>query len=187
MRDLKLIFLFLGSAILWMACSNDDIPKQVNEEEVITEVSLIFTDESGTSTAYTYIDPKYREESYEDPIIYLESDKNYTVNTAFYDKSNPEEPEDITQEVMEEKNDHFVEYRFHAIDINITRIDEEESTDDDGIKIGVYTEWETGETSEGSVQQTLIHQPETKNTENPNGNHTGGETDVEVVFDVIIE
>lgn len=187
MKTLKRITNLILITIVLTSCTNDDIPKQVIETEVITDVTLTFIAEDETESSYTYTDPKYRTDTYEDPIIILNSEETYEVVTHFYNKSNPEEVEDITEEVIEDKDEHFVEYRFFNVDINLTRTDQEESIDSNGIQIGVFTEWEVGEPSQGSVQQTLIHEPETKDTTNPNGDHTGGETDVEVVFDLIVE
>lgn len=188
MKSFNLIpYFFIFILVFLFSCSNDDIPKQVVETEVITDVELTFKENDGKETTYTYTDPKYLTADYEEPVIRLKTGKTYQVTSHFYDKSNPDEIEDITEEVIEEKDAHFVEYRFHKVNIALTRRDGEEATDSDGIQIGVTTEWKVGESSEGSVQQTLIHQPESKSTSDPLGNHVGGETDVEVLFDLIIE
>lgn len=186
MKILKPLISML-TVILLLACTNDDIPKQVIETEVITDVTLTFIAEDNTEMIYTYTDPKYRTATYQDPVIILNSGETYQVVTHFYNKSNPEEIEDITEEVIEDKDDHFVEYRFFNTDIDLTRTDQAETTDSNGIQIGIFTQWVVGEPNQGSVQQTLVHQPQTTDTTNPNGEHTGGETDVEVVFDLVVE
>lgn len=187
MKKLKLIIPISFFCLLLTSCSMDDItPKQVNETEVISDVTLTFTDANGNQKDYTYTDPKYRKTDYEDPIITLKPNQHYDVSVQFYNKSNPDDIEDVTEEVTEEKNDHFVEYRFNDAQVSLTRTDTEETTDQNGIKIGLFTEWDTGDTSTGSVQITLIHKPEIKNTDNPDGNHTGGETDAQVIFDLDI-
>lgn len=180
--------LYIGLIIICSSCLNDDdIPKQVNETEVITDVDLIFKDENGNESTYTYTDPKYRTEDYQDPVINLTIQSTYQVNVVFWDRSNPDDIEDVTEEVMDEKDDHFVEYRFYENAIDLVRTDEEESTDIDGIQIGLSTQWTTTEAGEGAVQVTLIHKPEVKETEDPMGDHTGGETDAEVTFDLEVD
>lgn len=180
--------LILCLTLVCASCLNDDdIPRQVNETEVITDVNLVFTDENGMQSTYTYTDPKYRTEDYEDPIILLNPNSTYSVEIEFWDRSNPDDVEDVTEEVMEEKDDHFVEYRFYQIDVSLTRTDNEESIDTNGIAIGLHTQWTTADPAEGAAQITLIHKPETKETDDPLGNHIGGETDAEVTFDLKVE
>src|SRR5699024_3111355 len=125
------LFLCIGFIGLTMtSCLNDDdIPKQVNETEVISDVSLVFTDAQNQQQTFTYTDPKYRSEDYEDPLIKLKVDKTYDVSVHFYNKSNPDDVEDVTEEVIDERDDHFVEYRFYGADIDLRRTDTDESTD----------------------------------------------------------
>lgn len=179
-------FTFIG--LIFNAClSDDDLPKQVNETEVITDVVLDFKSADGQDTSYVYVDRKYRAKDYEDPIIRLDKNKTYDVAIHFYDRSNPDAIDDITEEVIEEKDDHFVEYEFYNTTIDLNRIDEAETTDDNGIPIGLFTSWKTEDASEGSVRIHLVHQPEEKIVDDPQGTHTGGETDAEVDFDLIVE
>lgn len=188
MKYIKLTPCLFFVIVVMTSCSMDDItPQQVNETEVISDVTLIFTDSEGMQKSYTYTDPKYRTEDYQDPIIRLSRNRSYDVTVKFYDKSNPDDIEDVTEEIEEEKDDHFVEYRFYKASVDLTRTDNTESTDENGIQIGLFTNWKTGNSAEGSTTITLIHKPEIKKTANPDGNHIGGETDAEVIFDLVIE
>lgn len=187
MSTLKYISIFCLTLVCISCLNDDDIPRQVNETEVITDVNLIFTAENGMESTYTYTDPKYRTDDYQDPVILLNSNSTYRVEIEFWDRSNPDDVEDVTKEVEEEKDDHFVEYRFYQADVELTRTDNEESIDSNGIAIGLNTQWITANSAEGAVQITLIHKPETKETDDPLGNHIGGETDAEVTFDLKIE
>lgn len=186
LKNILLTLLFLP---LFVGCLDDDhIPIQVNETEEITEVELVFNDSDGIVKSYKYVDPLYRLSDYEDPEILLETGKTYQVSVLFWNKSNPDEIEEVTEEVIEEKDEHFLEFRFYEADILLTRTDTEETTDEAGIPIGIFTQWIPQQsTNDGTVQVTLIHQPETKSIENPQGNHTGGETDAEVIFGLRIE
>jgi len=187
MKTIKLLFILCALGSL-TACLNDDhIPKQVNESEVITHVKLIFTQQDGTQSNYIYIDPKYRTENYQDPVIKLQTSTPYKVEVEFWDYSNPDDIENVTEEILDEKDDHFITYQFYQTDISLTRLDTEEATDVNGVQIGLTTAWETSLPAKGAVQVTLIHQPEVKETHPASGNHVGGETDVEVTFDLEIE
>jgi hypothetical protein len=62
-------------------------------------------------------------------------------------------------------------------DLDITR------TDSDGeFEVGLESLWEAGATSSGTVMVTLKHQPGVKD-----GTCEVGDTDVEVVFDLVID
>lgn len=188
MKTLKYIFFFsLFSPLLSSCLSDDHIPKQVNETEVISDVSLEFTNSKDKKFTYSYTAPKYRSEDYKDPIITLKSGETYQVSTHFYDRSNPDEIEDVTQEVSEEKDDHFLEFKFYNTAIALIRTDQEETTDRNEIPIGLFTQWTAGSPAKGSVRITLIHEPTKKKVDPPIGAHSGGETDAQVDIDLTIK
>ncbi|MDR6299745.1 hypothetical protein [Mesonia maritima] len=189
MKNLKFMALFLAAVPFISSCSDDDdgSPEIINEEEVITDVSLTFTNESGDETTYTYTDPQYRDENYVAPTIQLTSGETYQVEANFYNNSNPNDPEVITEEIMEERDDHFLTYDFVDAEINLTRTDGEQSTDSDGIKIGLSTQWIAGSAENGEVVVSLIHQPTEKITNPAEGSFTGGETDAQVTFALEIQ
>src|SRR5690606_13005404 len=187
MKTIKFLALLFVAAMALNSCSDDDDnPEVVNEEEVITDVAVTITGDTGTSKTYTYTDPQYRPEGYVDPKIELASGKTYTAEMNFYNNSNPDDPEVITEEIREEKDDHFLQFAFEGANVTVARVDDD-TIDSNGIKIGLRTNWTAGAASEGSVTVTLIHQPETKDTTDPNGSHTGGETDAQVSFALIIQ
>ncbi|WP_417885469.1 hypothetical protein [Zunongwangia sp.] len=189
MKKLKFLSIFLFTSVLLTSCSDDDdnIPEPVNEEEVITDVTLTFTNKAGEETVYTYTDPQYRDNSYTAPVIMLNSGETYDVEANFYNNSNPNDPEVVTEEITEEKNDHFLVYNFDAAEINLTRTDGAKTTDDNNVQIGLFTKWVAGDAAIGTAQVSLIHQPTNKDTTDPNGSYTGGETDAEVSFAVEIQ
>jgi len=187
MKLLKSSLLLCFLSICLISCSDDnDIPEPVNQHEVISDVSLSFTDANGETSTYTYTDPRYREQDYTDPVIQLDTGKVYQVSVKFLDKTDPAHVENITAEVIEEKDDHFVEYGFTNVQLDLIRTDNAETTDSNGVQIGIHTQWTPVEVGQGQVQVTLIHQPESKDTSNPTGDHIGGETDAQVRFDLVI-
>lgn len=188
MKTIKFASLLFVASLALNSCSNDDNdePEVVNEEEVISDVSITVTDSEGAATTYTYTDPLYRSSDYTDPVIHLTSGETYTVEMNFYNNSDPADPEVVTEEIKEEKDDHFLEFGFETADVTVARVDSD-VTDSNGIKIGLKTQWTAGDPAEGSATVTLIHQPETKNTSDPKGTHTGGETDAQVTYNLVIE
>lgn len=168
------------------SCSDDDAPEIINEEEVITDVTLTFVNEANETQTYTYTDPSYRDENYQEPVIMLKPGSTYQVELQFFNKSNPQDIEDITNEVREERNDHFVTYAFGQVAVDLTRNDSASGIDAAGIPIGLNTIWETQTAGNGTLVVKLIHEPTLKDVTNPMGSFTGGETDVEVAFQIQI-
>ena len=87
-------------------------------------------------------------------------------------------PEDITEEIEEEDDEHLFCYTPDGVDVDIVR------TDSDGTyEIGLETEWTAGSTTgSGTVTIVLKHQPGVKD-----GTCGPGDTDIEVDFPVEIE
>ena len=185
MKNLKFIALCITATAFITSCSSDDsAPKVINEEEVITDVSLSFSNEAGEITTYTFTDPQYRDENYVAPLISLISGEAYQVEANFYNKSNPGDPELLTEEIQEERDDHFLTYAFTEVNVDLSRTDGSLSTDNNGIQIGLSTQWLAGSTGNGAVTLKLIHQATEKVTTPAEGSFSGGETDVQVSFDM---
>jgi len=184
-----MLALFLAIVPFISSCSSDDdnTPEIINEEEVITDVTLTFTNAAEGSVTYTYTDEQYRDDSYVAPVISLTSGETYEVETNFYNNSDPEDPELVTEEVEEESDDHFLTYGFSNADVELTRTDSAISTDSDGVQIGLSTEWVAGAAGTGSVLVSLVHQPTEKITEPADGAVVGGETDAAVTFELEIQ
>ena len=169
---LWLVFLF--------SCRKDD-PKEVHEHEVITRVTLDITEKGSLTGTQTVA----WEEDGEAPAIVLEPMTAYEVTIGFYDASAPDDVEDITPEVIEEADEHFV--FFDTVDTLKLRI---ESADGDVLDsqdeaVQIHTRWTTGEPSSGTLRVYLIHQPATKTATTRDGFR--GETDVEVDFPIAVQ
>jgi hypothetical protein len=189
MKKFKILALFLAIVPFISSCSSDDdnTPAVINEEEVITDVTLTFTNATEGTATYTFTDPQFRDENYVAPVISLTSGETYQVEANFFNNSDPSAPEIITEEIEEERDDHFLTYGFTTDEVALTRTDGATSTDSDGIQIGLSTQWIAGNATSGSVVVSLIHQPTVKSTDPAEGSVTGGETDVEVTFDLEIQ
>jgi hypothetical protein len=180
MKDLFKINLPLLLLLLITACSsNDDTPEQINEEELIDRVVLKIT-ESGTQNTSEYI---WDEGSEAPQPIVLNSGSGYDVEVRFYNASNPGNVIDITEEVIEEADEHqiFFETTTTALSISAATSDYEDSL---GNKLGVYTHWNASSSTAGTVVVYLIHEPESKSGTDRDA--LGGETDVQVPFSFAI-
>lgn len=173
----KSITLLLLCGILAMSCSDDD-PKPVNEQETITRVTLTFTEAGGgAEQAYVYNVGETV------PVIEMADGTAYDVRITFEDASDPADVEDITAEVVEEADDHYVFYQINDASFTLENADND-IEDSSGTSIGLYTVWTPTGTDNGTVTVYLIHEPTSKT--GTVRDDFGGEDDVQITFDVTI-
>ncbi len=183
MKTMKRCSMYALLAIAMIGCSDDDAaPLPVNEEEVITTVILTLTPESGEEVVLTAIDldgdgpgelvttmsGSFSESTqYQGAVRFL----NETETPA----------EEITDEVLEEADEHQVFYTTtEGLNIQTTYEDQ----DSQGNPLGLQITLTTGAASEGSLTVTLRHEPVKPND---GLDSAGGETDITTTFDVTIE
>ena len=177
----RLILILSVITAVGYSCSKGDTPA-VNEEELITTLRLNLI-ESGTTTTkvFEFKDPDGEggnAPSRFDPII-LDANKTYTCEIQVLNESlSP--PEDITDEVMAEANDHQFYFEPIGVNINVTAL----NNDARGLPIGLSSTWATGAVSSGTFKVTLKHKPGTKAAGDPTSK---GETDIEVVFPTSVQ
>tara|TARA_Y100001980_G_scaffold9813_1_gene2607 strand:+ start:759 stop:1325 length:567 start_codon:yes stop_codon:yes gene_type:complete len=175
---LKILFTLLSSTVIYSCSKSDDEPEEVNEQEVINRVSIVLAEGSNSQTI-TW------NEGSTPPAIILDVDKVYTASIYFYDASDPTDVEDITEEVIEEADEHFVLWEIAGLsDITITSASNDVSGSD-GIGINLVTDWSTGGAESGNIKVTLIHEPTTKS--GTNRASFGGETDIELTFPTTVQ
>lgn len=186
MRSLKCLPLVVFTGLLFTACSNDDdsdIPQPVNEEEVITTLTVTLTpDAGGDAVTLKKFDadgdgpeaPKVTVSgklipgaTYAGSIVLL----NETVNPA----------DIITREVEEEGNEH--QFFYHAggeLDVTTAY----GNTDDNGNPLGTEFTLTAGEASTGTLTITLRHEPKKPN----DGTlaDAAGETDADATFSITV-
>ena len=165
------------------SCEDDDTPQIINEEEVITTVTYTLTnavdntdrvilrsvDADGNGT----IDM----ESVSGP---LTSGANYNGEVRF--ENELESPtENITEEVIEEGDEHEVFYTTTVSGVSISKTD----TDVNGDPLGVMTTINTGAAGTGVLTIVLRHEPSKPNDGTLSG--AGGETDIQVSFNVAVQ
>ena len=189
MRNKQWLFALLLAAVLFTAfgCDDDD-PEPPNEEEVITNLTMTLTPTNG-GTAVTLDFEDLDGDGGNAPTLTvsgpLMANTTYDgVLTLFNRAENP--AEDIGAEVAEEDDEHqFFFATSNGLDISFSYSD----MDGDGNPIGLEAQFNAGAASSGGFRITLRHEPDKGATGVAQGDITnaGGETDIEVIFDVEIQ
>lgn len=200
-RNYQFAFVVLA-ALAVTGCSKDDdsAPAEENEEEIITDVKLIFTNKNDANDV---IEAKAQDPDGEgvqelqilDPIN-LDVSKTYVLTLKV--ENNLETPgEDITEEILEEDHEHQFFYSFSnnafASPLGNGNIDNGSDplnysdVDDNNNPVGLSTEWETSATqiTGGTFTIRLQHQPDGIKTSTSDA--TDGDSDFNLQFVLNIE
>ena len=175
-------YALLASTLIFASCSDDDdAPEPVNEEEVIT--TLTVTLDSGSDTVVM----QYQDLDGDGPdAATVTVSGSLSANTT-YDGSiillnETESPaENVTEEIEEDDLDHQF---FYTVGSGLDVAAEYGDADSQGNPLGLSFILNTGVASSGELTFTLRHEPNKPNTGLENA---GGETDIEVTFDVTVE
>lgn len=185
MRNLKFLAIAIFATILFVSCSNDDdnTPEIVNEEEVITTLTVTLTP-SGTGSPITLQTRDLDGDGPNAPVIEVSGDliAGITYNgaiTLLNETVNP--PENITEEVEEENENHQFFYTIGSgLDVTTTY----GNFDSNGNPLGTEFVLVAGAASSGALTFTLRHEPTKPNTGLGNA---GGETDIAATFNVTVQ
>ena len=183
MKTMKNISFYALLSIAMIGCSDDDTaPEVINDEELITTVILTLTPDSGDQVVLTTVDldGDGPDEPETTVVGNFAENTQYTGAVQFLNET--EDPaEDITEEVIEEAEEHQVFYTIsEGLNITTTYVD----FDDNDNPLGVQITLSTGAESEGSLTVTLRHEPVKPND---GLESAGGETDITTSIDVTIE
>ncbi|UXP31466.1 hypothetical protein N6H18_14025 [Reichenbachiella agarivorans] len=188
------IYAVMLGGLIFTGCSDDDTPEVENEEEVITDVTLVFTNDDDPSDVVTARaeDPDgagLQELTILDEIN-LGLNKSYTLTLQI--ENNLNSPgEDITEEVEEESDEHqfFFSFTDGAFanptgDGNIDNAADPLNYNDEdanGNPVGLSTAWTTAANalSAGSFSLKLQHLPDIKSS---TSEATDGDTDIALTF-----
>ena len=163
----------LSLLLIFSYCSKSDDPVEINEVETFTRVVLKV---GGEVYEYNVGSPA--------PEIKLTLDTAYKTSIEFYDASDPIAPENMTLEVIEEADEHFIFYEVSGVGLEIT------SASDDIIGaeskgINLNTDWSTLNSGSGNLRVSLIHEP--TSVSGTTRASLGGETDIEVDWPIVVE
>tara|TARA_B100000900_G_scaffold282068_1_gene241355 strand:+ start:3499 stop:4044 length:546 start_codon:yes stop_codon:yes gene_type:complete len=150
LKKINILYITLVT-ILFYSCSKDD-PDGINEQEYISNVVFSVTSPDGTLQT---IDWDLSETNME--TINLKANTNYSVGLTFENRSDPTDIEDITQEIIEEADEHQVFFEFADVSVNVTSANNDTKVGSRGILL--KSVWNASSTGSGIVRVYLIHQP----------------------------
>lgn len=194
----KSIFLIplLILAIVFTGCSDDDPPAPVNEEELITTVTITLSP-AGTGTDIVLKTVDMDGEGGNDPIVTIDgietnqvtlaTGTTYTGSIELLNESNPDDVEDITEEVaVDEADEHQFFYVIGSgLDVTTAYTDQ----DGDGNPIGVEFTLTANSVSSGDLTFMLLHEPNKSASGVADGDITNayGSTDYTATFSISVE
>ena len=186
MKTYKFLIAILLTGTFFTSCNNDDdsTPDPVNEEEVITTLTVTLTP--------TTVGPNIVLQTQDldgdgpnPPVVTVSGDltagTTYTGTVVFLNET--ETPaEDITEEVEEEAEEHQVFYTpGGGLDVTTAYTD----TDADGNPVGLQFTLTANTAGSGNLTVTLRHEPTKPN--DGTLSDAGGETDISATFNVTIQ
>lgn len=181
-------FLFMALLVLVASCSDDDdnTPEEINEEEVITTLTITLTSPGNPDIVI-----QSRDLDGDGPNAPMITGGTLAANTTYTGSivalNELETPaEDITEEVAEEDDEHqFFFQSISGANITTTYLD----FDGDGNPLGINFTLATGDASMGTLRVTLRHLLDKFATGVSGGDITnaGGDTDIEVDYPITIQ
>ena len=182
MKTLKFLTVALVASSLFIGCSKDDNPQPVNEEEVITTMTVTLRPEGGGTDVILEFRDLDGDGSNEPEITNGNLATGVTYSGSIVLLNEAVEPEEnITEEVEAENLEHQF---FYTIGSGLDVSTSDENLDDEGNILGTEFTLTAGAVSSGTLTFTLRHEP-TK--PNDGLESAGGETDISVTFDVSVE
>ena len=185
----------LIAAILFLSACKKDDPKIINEEEELSSVVITVTNESDQSSEhYTFEveghdyegESESTEDTHEDLLkVELAPNSSYLFEIRFYNDEDPNNIEDVTQEIIDEADDHHVFYEL-TDGANITiESGTGDTLDSNSNPLNLITRWTTTDAGVADVIAYLIHEPSAKTGDTRDD--FGGATDVELEFEAHVE
>ena len=180
-------YALLASTLIFASCSKDEpLPAPVNQEEVITTLTVMLENSFDSGGSDTVV-MQYQDLDGDGPDAATVTVSGPLSNNTAYDASivllnETEDPaENINEEIQEEDLDHQF---FYTVGSGLDVTTEYNSFDSAGNPLGLDFYLVTAGASSGGLTFTLRHEPNKPNTGLENA---GGETDIEVTFDITVE
>ena len=184
MKKVKFLATAIFATVLFVSCSKDeDTPEPVNEEEVITTMTVTLAPNGG-GAPITLQTRDLDGDGPNAPVISvsgnLATGVTYNGTIVLLNETvNP--PEIITEEVEEEAEEHQF---FYTIGGGLEVTTAYSNFDADGNNLGTQFTLTAGAASTGTLTFTLRHLPTKPNT---GLGDAGGETDIAATFNVSVE
>jgi hypothetical protein len=182
MKTMKFLTAAVFTSLLFIGCSKDDAPEAVNEEEVITTLTVTLVPDDG-GAAIILQTRDLDGDGPDAPVITtgnLAAGVTYVGSIVLLNETE-EEPENITEEVEEESDVHqFFYTTTGGLDVTTSY----DNFDSNGYYLGTKFTLVAGAVSTGTLTFTLRHEPTKPNT---GLEDAGGETDISAEFEVSVE
>ena len=185
MKNLKITTLALVALLALSSCSKDDTPP-VNEEELITTVTVVFTPQGGgTSITLQYKDLDGDGPNAPDITVpALAANTTYTGTVTILNET--EKPAgDITSEVEAEGEEHQLFFQAPTSIGTFAYADKDKNDKPIGLKFTLLT----GDATSGNLRVTLRHLPKKSAPGVVDGDITNadGATDFAVTYPVVVQ
>ncbi len=186
MKMIRFASLLILAAVLMTGCKDDDnTPEPVNEEEVITTLTITLIPQGG-GTAITWQSRDLDGDGPNAPVV-TTTGGNLTAGTTYggavvllNETETP--PENVTTEVEEEDDEHQMFFiAGGGLDVTTAYA----NFDGNGDPLGTLFTLTANTASTGTMNVVLRHEPTKPNDGTLAG--AGGETDISVTFDVEVE
>jgi hypothetical protein len=184
MKKIKLFMIPVLFVALFSSCSDND-PDPIVEAELITNVNVIFTNDADATDVVTLT--AISADGIVSPTLtttgVFTAGATYSAIVEIRDEINNE---NILEEVVEEKDEHFFVYAVSNVNFTMMRAANDEVRTD-GERLGLNTTWTAGAASTGTITMQLIHEPTTVSDDGGFGTATGGEFDINNTWNVQIQ
>ena len=199
LKNIYLKATLLSSILLFIACDKDDEPEAENEMEVFTKAIIKVTNLSDNSSETYEFEVEEHDHDHDHGVlvqnqegddhgdhteIELESSSEYKFEISFLNESDPNNVIDMTEEVIEEADEHHVFYELAGNGISYESMSGD-TIDSNGNALNLVTKWTTTIATVVDVEAYLIHQPTSKS--GGSRDDFGGATDVEIEFEAHVE
>jgi hypothetical protein len=188
MKTTKLFIMAIFCLTLITSCNNDDDPEPVNEVELITNVTLTFTNTANSADVVVMknIAPDGQEGAFTNSINgTFTAGQSYSLDLNITNESDPNDVDDVlNDDVIPEGDEHFFKYN-NTLGMSMMR-DASDLSGANGSRLGVSTTWTTGAAGTGNIQIILVHEPDSADDSNQFGTTTGGEEDFNITFQSVV-
>ena len=188
MKTTKLFIMAIFCLTLITSCNNDDDPEPVNEVELITNVTLTFTNTANSADVVVMknIAPDGQEGAFTNSINgTFTAGQSYSLDLNITNESDPNDVYDVlNDDVIPEGDEHFFKYN-NTLGMSMMR-DASDLSGANGSRLGVSTTWTTGAAGTGNIQIILVHEPDSADDSNQFGTTTGGEEDFNITFQSVV-
>lgn len=177
--NFKFLLMGLLSVVIISCSKDDDSPEPINEEEVITTMTVVLNPGNITLKSQD-LDGDGPNPPSVTVSGNLSANTTYNGSVTFLNELESP-PEDITEEVEEEDDEHQVIFVSSGVALSISDL----NTDGNGNDLGTQFSLSTAAAGSGTLRIVLRHEPTKPNDGTLAG--AGGSTDIDVSFNVTVE